>query len=82
MRGNVVEGPQTCALFNAQRPVLLDASRLLGREELEEKRSGEEVEGEAVGEEDIAGVLQRTSQAIRDIDALVTAARQTSQQDI
>lgn len=65
-----------CVLFNTQSPVLLDNSSLLGRQKLEEKCSEEEVTGEAVDEEheDIPDVLQRTSQAIRDIDALVTAA--------
>lgn len=66
-----------CVLFNTQSPVLLDNSSLLGRQKLEEKCSEEEVTGEAVDEEeheDIPNVLQRTSQAIRDIDALVTAA--------
>lgn len=63
-----------CVVFNTQSPVLLDNSSLLGRQKLEEKCSEEEVTGEAVDEEDIPDVLQRTSQAIRDIDALVTAA--------
>lgn len=62
-----------CVLFNTQSPVLLDNSSLLGRQKLQEKCSEEEVTGEAV-DEDIPDVLQRTSQAIRDIDALVTAA--------
>lgn len=66
--------------FNAQRPVLLDNSSLLGREKLEEKCSEEEVTGGTVDEKDIADVLRRTSQAIRDIDAVVSAAMQTSQQ--
>lgn len=61
-------------VFNTQSPVLLDNSSLLGRQKLEEKCSEEEVTGEAVDEEDIPDALQRTSQAIRDIDALVTAA--------
>lgn len=61
-------------VFNTQSPVLLDYSSLLGRQKLEEKCSEEEVTGEAVNEEDIPDALQRTSQAIRDIDALVTAA--------
>lgn len=65
-----------CVLFNAQCPVLLDNSYLLGRE----KRSEEEVTGATVDEVDVADILQRTSQAIRDIEALVTAAMQTSQQ--
>lgn len=69
-----------CLLFDAQCPVLLDNSSLLGRQKLEEKCSEEEVTGEAVDEEDIPDVLQRTSQAIRDIDALVTAAMQISPQ--
>lgn len=39
-----------------------------------------EVAGGAVDETDIADVLQRTSQTIRDIDAVVTAALQASHQ--
>lgn len=72
-------GDTLCVLFNAQSPVLLDNSHLLGQEEPEGKGSPEEGTGEAVDERDISDVLQRTSQAIRDIDALVTAAMQTSQ---
>lgn len=63
-----------CVVFNTQSPVLLDNSSLLGRQKLEEKCSEEEVTGEAVDEEDIPDALQRTSQAIRDIDALLNAA--------
>lgn len=72
-------GDALCVLFNAQSPVLLDNSSLLRQEKPEANCSPEEGIGETVGERDISDVLQRTSQAIRDIDALVTAAMQTSQ---
>lgn len=80
MNGLNADEDSLCVLFNAQCPVLLDNSYLLGREKLKEKCSEEEVIGESVDEKDVTDVLQRTSQAIREIDALLTAAMQTSPQ--
>lgn len=63
-------------LLNTQGLVLLDYSYLLGRKRVEGKCSGEEETGEGVDGRDIPDILHRTSQTIRDIDTLVTAAMQ------
>ncbi len=67
-------------LLNIVWPVLLENSRLLRSEKgcaEQEGSSAEEVTGEAVSEKCIAEALQRTSKAIRDIDALISAATLT-----
>lgn len=67
-----------CWLFNTQAPVLLDRSCLLGRGIPEDRCSEEEAPPQTVDENDITAVLQRTSKAIQDIDALVATATHTS----
>lgn len=67
-----------CWLFNTLGPVLRDHSCLLGRGIPEEQFSKEEAPAQTVDENDITAVLQRTSKAIQDIDALVATARHTS----
>lgn len=69
-----------CVLFNILCPVLLDNSYLLRSEkkcaQLEDS-SAEEMTHEPVNESCIAEALQRTSKAIQDIDALISAATLT-----
>ncbi|KAI3371886.1 hypothetical protein L3Q82_006762 [Scortum barcoo] len=68
------------ALLNIACPVLLENSHLLrsekGRAE-QEGNSAAEATGEVVNETCIAEALQRTSKAIQDIDALISAATLT-----
>ncbi|XP_056889481.1 uncharacterized protein C5orf34 homolog isoform X1 [Takifugu flavidus] len=57
---------------------LLDHPYLPGRGIPKEKCSGEEAPAQTVDENDVTAVLQRTSKAIQDIDALVATAMHTS----
>lgn len=69
-----------CVLFNTLWPVLLDNNHLLGSgKRCAEVESGSEgaVSHEAVNENCIAEALRRTSKAIQDIDALISAATLT-----
>lgn len=61
---------------------MLDHSCLLGRGIPEEKCCEEEAPAQTVDENDITAVLQRTSKAIRDIDALVTTAMHSHDLDV
>lgn len=66
--------------FNILRPVLLENNHLLRSEKRcaePEGSSAEEVTHEAVDENYVAEALQRTSKAIEDIDALISAAALT-----
>lgn len=66
-------------LFNTQYPVL-DESSLLGKGTLQDRCCEGAVAAGTLDEDDITHVLQRTSKAIQDIDALVTTAMHTSTQ--
>lgn len=66
-------------LFNTQYPVL-DNSSLLGKGTQQDRCCEGEVTGGTLNEDDITDVLQRTSKAIQEIDALVTTAMHASTQ--
>lgn len=70
----------SCTVFNNLRPVLLDNNHMIRSENVCAKLEGssaEEVTHEPVNEKCINEALQKTSKAIRDIDALISAATLT-----